>query len=113
MRRKKPKGLTIFVIIYNLIGLIGLEACFYGFMAISQSENLVIGDKDYTQMIAIVLTVLFFLSSFLLLEQKKWGYLIPVFLLTFFIMGGFVVLLPLFVIHLAFFTHPPINECFI
>ena len=113
MGKQRPKGLIVFVIIYNVLGFVGLEACCYGFKTISHAQSLVIGETDYTQMIAIILTVLFFLASFLLMEQKKWGYLIPVFLLTFFMAGGFIILLPLFVAHLLFFTHPRVNKQFI
>ena len=112
MDKKRPKGLMPFVIIYNALGFVGLEACCYGFKTISQAQSLIIAETDYTQIIAIILTVLFFLSSFLLMEQKKWGYLIPVFLLTFLMAGGFIILLPLFTAHLLFFTHPQVNKQF-
>jgi len=112
MKRKRPIGVTVFCIIYNILGLTGVSAYFYGFNALARASSLVIGEIDYTQTIGIVITVLFFLSSYLLISFNQGGYLIPIFLLTFFVFGGFVVLLPVLIAHFVYFTHPRVLKQF-
>ena len=112
MKRKRPKGVTIFGVIYNMLGLIGLSACFYGLNTIAHAQPLIIGNADYAQMMVITATVLFFASSFLIVSYKKVGYLLTIFLLTFFIAGGFVVLLPLLIAHIIYFLSPKIHKKF-
>jgi hypothetical protein len=85
----------------------------YGFAALCQSADLRLGEKDIAQIAVISITVLFFASSYLLLKKQRWGILIPVFLLSFIITGGFVILLPLLISHIIFFIHPKIQEIFV
>jgi len=112
MHATKPRFTSFFIICYNLIGFVGLTACWIGFSNIAQADSLIISYLDYTQILTIVLTVAFFLSSYLLILRRKEGYYIPVFLLTFFICGGFIVLLPLLITHLFYFAHPKISILF-
>jgi len=101
-----PQFIFFFIVCYNLLGFIGLTACWMGFSNIVQADSLIVSYLDYTQILTIVLTVTFFLSSYLLILRRKEGYYIPVFLLTFFICGGFILLIPLLMLHLIYFTHP-------
>ncbi|MFA5261377.1 MAG: hypothetical protein WC450_09130 [Candidatus Omnitrophota bacterium] len=105
-------GIRIFCMIYNILGLLGLGACVSSAAALSRSRSLVISEADMMQIVAYIVAVLFFCSAFLLMKKEKTGFLLPVLLLTFFVSGGFVVLLPLLVGHILFFTRPRIKAQF-
>lgn len=91
----------LLAIIYNGLGFVGIHACFHGFHTAALAKTLAMRVNLSTPIIATILTVLFFLSSFLLIDSRKEGFLIPIFLLTFLICGGFVILLPLLIYHLC------------
>ena len=110
---KKKLATKAFCIVYNMLGIVGLNACVYGFVALCRSADLRFGDKDVAQIAVIIITVLFFASSYLLLQKQRWGILIPIFLLSFIITGGFVILLPLLISHIIFFSHPKIQKIFV
>ena len=110
---KKKLGTKTFCIVYNMLGLLGLNACVYGFVALCRSADLHFGDKDVAQIAVVIITVLFFTSSYLLLKKQRWGVLIPIFLLSFIITGGFVILLPLLISHIIFFSQPKIQKTFV
>ncbi|HPB67689.1 MAG TPA: hypothetical protein PLT76_01600 [Candidatus Omnitrophota bacterium] len=105
-------GIRLFCTIYNILGLLGLSACVSSAAALSRSRNLVIGEADLMQIVAYIVAVLFFFSAFLLMKRKTPGFLLPIFLLAFFVSGGFVVLLPLLAGHILFFTRPRIKAQF-
>ncbi|HOY09810.1 MAG TPA: hypothetical protein PLB05_07020 [Candidatus Omnitrophota bacterium] len=105
-------GIRVFCVIYNILGLLGLGACVSSAAVLSRSRSLVIGEADMMQIVAYVVAVLFFCSALLLIKRKKIGFLLPILLLTFFVSGGFVVLLPLLVGHILFFTRPRIKAQF-
>ena len=109
---KIPAITKTFCIIYNLLGIICFSASFYGFQAIAESHHWLITEKDFFQAICVVSTLLFFCSSFLILKRKRMGYLLPIFLLSFIIAGGFIMLLPLLVAHVYFFTHTRVENLF-
>lgn len=109
---KKNFWTKAFCIVYNMLGIVGLNACAYGFIALCRSTDLSFSDKDVAQIAVIIMTVLFFTSSYLLLKKQRWGILIPIFLLSFIITGGFVILLPVLISHIIFFSHPKTQEIF-
>ncbi len=66
-------------------------------------------DLVITQLAAILITVLFSLSAYQLYALEFSGVFVPIFLLTIVIIGGFIILLPLLVSHLVFFTRPAVR----
>jgi len=112
MKVNKKLGNKFFMVAYNMLGFIGISAFLYGQKAVLNTHSLLITENDYTLIFVIVTTVLFFSSSFLLVIRHKAGILIPIFLLTFIITEGFLILAPLLTIHLAFYCNPQILNYF-
>jgi len=112
MKVNKKLGNKFFMIVYNILGLIGINAYIYGQKAVLNTHNLKLTEKDFTLSIVIAITTLFFFSTFLLIIRHKGGILIPIFLLTFIITGGFLILAPLLTIHLAFYCNPQMLNYF-
>jgi len=106
MKVNKKLGNKFFMVVYNMLGLVGISAYLYGQKAVFNTNSLLITEKDFTLFFVIIVTTLFFFSSFLLVIRHKGGILIPIFLLTFIITEGFLILAPLLTIHLAFYCNP-------
>ena len=102
-------GIYLFATVYNVLGLLGITTCVSNAAAVYRSGKLVIDEADLMQIVAYVVAVLFFSSAFLLVKRKKFGFLLPVLLLTFFVSGGVVLLFPLLLAHILFFTRPRVK----
>ena len=113
MKVNKKLGNKFFMVVYNMLGFVGISAYLYGQKAILNTHSLLITEKDFTLFFVIATTALFFFSSFLLVIRHKGGILIPIFLLTFIITGGFLILAPLLTIHLAFYCNPQMQNYFV
>jgi len=100
------------MVAYNMLGLVGISACVYGQVSVLDTHSLLITEKDTTLLISIAITALFFFSSFLLVIRHMGGILIPIFLLSFIITGGFLILAPLLAIHIAFYCNPQMLNYF-
>jgi hypothetical protein len=105
-------GVRCFAVTYNIFGLAGLTAIKFGFLAAVERNSLVIVYPDIVQMLAIVITVLFFASSLFLLTRNKLGVFIPILLLSFVIAGGFWLIVPLLIGHIHYFTQTELKELF-
>ena len=99
-------GIRIFCITYNLFGFMMLAAVAKGWSGLVQEGSLVLGQRDVNQAILVILMILIFSSTYLIQSQHRAGIIIPIFILTFFICGGFVVLLPVLLCHIWFFSRP-------
>ena len=109
---KKKLGTKAFCILYNIIGLLGLNAAVYGFIALSRTTDIRFTMKDLTQAAVIIVTVLLFASSYLLIKKHKGGIILPAFVLAFMITGGVWGLIPVLAAHVWFFTHPKMQNIF-
>ena len=112
MKVNNKLGNKFFMIAYNMLGLVGINAYLYGQKAVLYADNLNLTEKDFSLSVVIAFTALFFFSSFLLVIRNKGGIMIPIFLLTFIITGGFVVLLPLLAMHMLFYCTPQMKNYF-
>ena len=112
MKVNKKLGNKFFMVIYNMLGLVGINAYMHGQRAVFNTQSLNFTGKDFALSIVIAITALFFFSSFLLVIRHKGGILIPIFLLTFIVAGGFLILVPLLTAHLAFYCNPQIQNYF-
>ena len=112
MKVNKKLGNKFFMVVYNMLGLIGISAYIYGQKAVFNTHSLNLTERDFTLSIVIAITALFFFSSFLLVIRHKGGILIPIFLLVFIVTGGFFILAPLLTAHLAFYCNPQMQNYF-
>jgi hypothetical protein len=112
MAAKTLKGITVFSVLYNMLGIFSMHACVYGFKTSVSSKSLIILEHDYVQMGMVAIMILFFATAYLIIARRKAGIIVPVFLLTFFIFGGFVILVPLLAAHLCYFLNPAIKASF-
>jgi len=112
MKVNKKLGNKLFIIVYNMLGIVGISAYMYGQKAVLNTHNLNLTEKDFALSIVIAFTALFFFSSFLLVSRHKGGIMIPIFLLTFIITQGFIILAPLLTIHIAFYCGPQMQNYF-
>jgi len=59
MKVNKRLGNKFFMIIYNMLGFVGISAFMYG-QAVFNSHSLILTEKDFSLSIVIALTALFF-----------------------------------------------------
>lgn len=112
MKHKKAIGIRCFAITYNVLGIMGLVAVYVGFKNVLYNQDYVSSHWQLMQTLNMVTTAMFFISSFLLFRLNRIGKMIPVFLLTVLLTDGFVVLCPLLIGHLVFFTRPQVISIF-